>query len=171
MQGFSGEQKKDYILSLFNTAWHQCDCYRGFGLELFHLKYSCDHASCSDPLCEQLSLPHSPANAKLLVVGQRLLCCKFNSWNTRDRAHVYSPFLMIVILRKCLQRSFNISQCKKMTGSWGCDCRWQRMWWQGKTGDVFMVPVAVHLWEYAKIWQLASITKNQCWNAFRVKQN
>lgn len=39
------------MLSLFNTAWHQQGCYRGFSLEPFHFKYSCDHASCSDPLC------------------------------------------------------------------------------------------------------------------------
>ena len=51
LQGLGGEQKKESMLSLFNTARHQCDCYRGFVLELFHFKYSCDHASCSDPLC------------------------------------------------------------------------------------------------------------------------
>lgn len=78
---FSRELELCSMLSLFNTPWHQRDCYRSFGVELFHFKYSCDHASCSDPLCSQLSLLALSHSCECRVKGSftSLKYCGFNT--------------------------------------------------------------------------------------------
>lgn len=81
VQLLSRELELYNMLSLFNTAWHQPDCYRGFSLELLLFKYLCDHGSCSDPLCQQLSLPSLCHLCELWVkvCFTSVRSCKFNN--------------------------------------------------------------------------------------------